>query len=74
MDLGLANDPIESFRRFQSRVLEKYDEVTREFGLPVIDATHDIPTQQRLVREIVQDVLADYDGPRGLLASDGALG
>jgi dTMP kinase len=74
MDLALASDPIESFRRFQSRVLEKYDEVTREFGLPVIDATHDIPTQQRLVREMVQDVLSDYDGPRGLSVSDGALG
>ena len=32
--------------------------VTREFGLPVVDATKDIPTQQQIVREIVQDMLA----------------
>jgi len=45
-------------------VLDIYDDVTREFSLPVIDATKDIPTQQQEVREIVQDMLADYEGPR----------
>ena len=42
MDLGLSRDPAESFRLFQSRVLEIYDELVREFGLEVIDATADI--------------------------------
>ena len=70
MDLGLGLDPVESFRAFQSRVLETYDEVTREFDLPVIDATNDIPTQQQMVREIVQAVLADYEGPRGPVRDD----
>jgi dTMP kinase len=73
MDLGLAMNPADSFRLFQSRVLDTYDEVTREFGLPVIDATESIPAQQ-LVREMVQDVLADYEGPRGPAEADVPLG
>jgi dTMP kinase len=73
MDLGLAANPVESFRVFQSRVLDTYDQVTREFGLPVIDATQDIPSQQLVVREIVQDMLGDYEGPRGAGGDDGAL-
>src|SRR5438046_5414940 len=52
MDLGLATDPVESFRLFQSRVLDIYDRLAREFDLRVVDATGDIPTQQRIVRRM----------------------
>ena len=51
MDLGLSRDPTESFRLFQSRVLVIYDELVREFGLDVIDATADISQQQQQVRQ-----------------------
>jgi dTMP kinase len=61
MDVGLSNDPVESFRMFQSRVLEIYDQLTAEFGMRPIDATTDIPNQQRVVRAMVQDILRDYD-------------
>jgi dTMP kinase len=71
MDLGLSADPVESFRLFQSRVLDCYDQVTSEFGLPVIDATHDIPTQQREVRTMVERMLRDYHGPRLSEPGDG---
>lgn len=64
MDVGLSTDPVESFRLFQSRVLENYDRLTQEFHLNVIDATGDIPSQQKLVRRMVQTMLRDYDGPR----------
>ena len=64
MDVGLAVDPVESFRLFQSRVLENYDKVTAEFGLRVIDATADIPSQQAIVRGEVETMLQRYDGPR----------
>ncbi len=53
MDLGLSRDPTESFRLFQSRVLVIYDELVREFGLDVIDATADISQQQQQVRQLV---------------------
>jgi dTMP kinase len=70
MDVGLATDPVDSFRLFQSRVLENYDKVTAEFGLRVIDATADIPAQQKIVRREVEKMLEGYAGPRSLEASE----
>src|SRR5215510_4228779 len=37
MDVGLASDPVESFRLFQSRVLDIYDRLSEQFGLKVVD-------------------------------------
>jgi len=54
MDLGLADDPYESFRLFQGRILEQYDRIAEEFGLTVIDGTLPIAVQQQKVREIVE--------------------
>ncbi|MGH7932618.1 MAG: dTMP kinase [Candidatus Binataceae bacterium] len=64
MDVGLSADPVESFRLFQSRVLEIYDQLTAEYGLRTIAATGEIPNQQRLLRKMVQEVLRDYDRER----------
>jgi dTMP kinase len=54
MDLGLADDPYQSFTRFQARILEQYEKIVEEFGLTVIDGTLPIAEQQRQVREIVE--------------------
>ena len=43
MDVGLSADPVESFRMFQSRVLEIYDQLTTEFGMRPIDASRRNP-------------------------------
>jgi dTMP kinase len=64
MDVGLATNPVDSFRLFQSRVLEIYDKLTAEFGLQVIDATGDIPSQQKIVRRKVKEMLRGYVAPR----------
>jgi dTMP kinase len=64
MDVGLSNDPVESFRLFQSRVLSIYDDLGDEFGLRIVDATAEIPVQQRVVRKVVEEVLTDYDKQR----------
>src|SRR6266849_904578 len=64
MDVGLSADPVESFRMFQSRVLEIYDQLTLEFGMRPIDATAEIPDQQKIVRTMVQEILRDYDRKR----------
>ena len=64
MDVGLSTDPVESFRMFQSRVLEIYDQLTLEFGMRPIDATAEIPDQQRVIRTMVQEVLRNYDRNR----------
>jgi len=71
MDVGLAVDPVDSFRLFQSRVLDNYDKVTTEFGLRVVDAAADIPTQQKIVRREVDKVLQGYEGPRTENAPNG---
>lgn len=62
MDVGLSQDPAESFRLFQSRVLEIYDRLVDEFGLQVVDATGDINSQQLLVRRMTRRMLRDYQG------------
>jgi dTMP kinase len=64
MDVGLSADPVESFRMFQSRVLEIYDQLTTEFGMRPIDAAAEIPEQQKVVRMMVQEILRDYDRNR----------
>lgn len=57
MDLGLSDDPYESFRLFQGRILEQYDRMVPEFGLHVIDATLPITEQQRQVRAVIGPLL-----------------
>ncbi len=57
MDMGWSSNPTESFRRFQSRVLDEYDEIVDEHGLHVIDATRSITEQQRVFRRVVSQNL-----------------
>jgi dTMP kinase len=45
MDLGLSQDPKESFRLFQSRIIEQYDKIAKQYNLTVIDAT--LPIQKQ---------------------------
>ncbi len=52
LDLGLTDDPEDSFRMFQGRILEEYEKMIPEFGLTVIDATLPVEAQQAQVRQI----------------------
>jgi len=54
MDLGLSDDPEESFRLFQGRIIKEYEKMIPEFGLTVVDATLPIEVQQAQVRTIVK--------------------
>lgn len=60
MDLGLSDDPKESYTIFQSRILEEYDAIASEYGLTVIDAALSIQKQQSSIRQIVKSMLQDY--------------
>jgi dTMP kinase len=64
MDLGLSTDLAESFRLFQGRVLEIYDQLAGEFDLRVIDASRDIAGQQKVVRRMTGEILREYDRQR----------
>ena len=61
MDLGLSRDAVDSFRLFQTRVLERYDELVDEYDLRVIDASGSITEQQHLVRKLVSGHLDSGD-------------
>ena len=53
MDLGWADDPEDSFKIFQGRILEEYDRMVSEFGLTLIDASRSIERQQREMRMLI---------------------
>ena len=53
MDLHLSNDPYESFRIFQGRILEQYLSMSTEFNFRVMDANQLIEVQQTIVRELI---------------------
>ena len=57
MDMGWSANPTESFRRFQSAVLDEYDQIVAEHRLQVVDATASITTQQRVLRRLVAEHL-----------------
>ncbi len=57
MDLRLAPTREESFRIFQGKMLDKYMELSEEFGFTVIDANLTIEEQQSQVRKLLIDHL-----------------
>lgn len=57
MDLGLSNDPMNSFRTFQQRIVNEYEIMADAFGLWRLDAALPVKQQQRLLREAVEKTL-----------------
>lgn len=57
LDMGWSDDPEESFRAFQGRILEEYDRMVSEFDLTLIDATRSIEAQQREMRTLIMENL-----------------
>jgi dTMP kinase len=57
MDLNMSQDPVESFSKFQAKILAEYDRVVEEYGLHVMDATGEIDEQQEVVRDVVSKAL-----------------
>lgn len=72
MDLGLHSDARESYRLFQSRILEQYDALVGEFGLTVMDATRKVEVQQMILRRAIQPFLETLGQPVERAASPAA--
>ena len=53
MDIHPHADSEESYRLFQGRLIEEYDQIVKEFGLTVMDATQPVEVQQRILRRII---------------------
>jgi dTMP kinase len=64
MDIGLHEDIQESYKLFQSRILDEYAMLATEFDLHVMDATQPIEAQQRLLRRAIVPHLESM--PRGV--------
>ena len=58
MDISLSVDIFESYRRFQSRILEQYESISSEFHLSVIDAAQPVEDQQQTLRQSVLPLLS----------------
>ena len=65
LDMGWTFDPYESFRMFQGKVFDVYEELIDKEGLTVIDAEGAIPDQQQIVRKHITSAidLADFKRP-----------
>ena len=68
MDLGFSLDTKESFKIFQTKILEEYTKMSDEFGLTTVDATLDIHDQQEIVRDAVKETLKGYSKKRTIHA------
>ncbi|MDP9729091.1 dTMP kinase [Alicyclobacillus tolerans] len=71
LDLGISDDPVESFKIFQGLVKQEYDRMADEEHLHVIDATLPIDVQQREVRRLTESVLKNYEGLSALQLNTG---
>jgi dTMP kinase len=57
MDLNLSTDIYESYRIFQSRIMEQYRRMARKENFLVMDATLDIEEQQKKMRRAILPLL-----------------
>ncbi|MFY9868106.1 MAG: hypothetical protein WAK17_00140 [Candidatus Nitrosopolaris sp.] len=67
MDLNLSNDPYESYRIFQSRIIEQYDSMAQSEGFVTIDGTSGIEEQQYLVRKKIMETIPECKYARPLI-------
>jgi dTMP kinase len=59
MDMNLSNDPYESYRIFQGRIVEQYESMVESGGLVAVDANRGIEEQQVEVRERVMRLFGE---------------
>lgn len=62
MDLDLSDSKTESFRLFQERILNQYDNMVQEFGFQVVDANQPVHNQQHAIRLLVSRVMKGWEG------------
>jgi dTMP kinase len=59
MDMNLSNDPYESYRIFQGRIVEQYESMVDTEGLVAVDANRGIEAQQHEVRQLAKGLIGD---------------
>ena len=63
MDLNLSNDLYESYRIFQSRIIDQYESMIQSERFLPIDGTSCIEEQQQLVRKKIAEIIPQGKGP-----------
>lgn len=67
MDLNLSNDPYESYRIFQSRIIEQYDSLALSEDFTIVDGTMEIEEAQRTLRSQVTKLLPTLNISRNVM-------
>lgn len=62
MDLGLSDNKITSFRLFQKRIVDEYEQMVNEYHFTVVDGTLPVQLQQKTVRAIIKKQLQGWEG------------
>jgi dTMP kinase len=62
MDLGLSDNKVTSFRLFQQRIINEYENMVPEFGLTIMDGTLPVLDLQKRMRSIVKKALYGWEG------------
>ena len=57
MDLNLSNNVYESYRIFQNKIIDQYESMVKREEFTVIDATHAIKEQQKIMRQKIKQLL-----------------
>jgi dTMP kinase len=57
MDLNLSNDPYESYRIFQSRIIDQYESLSLSENFTIVDGTMEIEESQKFLRSTVMKLL-----------------
>jgi dTMP kinase len=68
-----GKDIVESFKIFQSKIIDQYEKMIEEFNLTPVDAAADIHGQQELVRDTVKKAIEGYSKKRTLYAKRGKV-
>lgn len=64
MHLALGTDIFESFRHYQTRLIQEYDRLAKEFHFTTIDAKRPVETIQVELRRHISRYLSQRRGPR----------
>lgn len=62
MDMGISKDPYESYKIFQSRIIEQYESMIIREGFTVVDATLGIKDQQDIMRQKTAELFSNING------------
>jgi dTMP kinase len=60
-DLDLSKDTVTSFRMFQERILNEYENMADEFGFTAIDGNLPLEVKQHYMRKIITEKILEND-------------